>query len=112
MNANIIKNAVQFRITSKFSPNSGDIDPDRQFTGEFIGNEGRYYLIDELNSIKFNESRFSLLRLNARSLNKNIDQLTLFINALHHKFSIIAISESWENKVIPSEPHLPGYSCV
>ena len=62
--------------------------------------------------MKFNESRFSLLHLNARSLNKNIDQLDLFINAINHKFSIIAISETWENKDIPSKPHLPGYCCV
>ena len=112
MNANIIKNAAKFRITSKFSINSDDIDPDKQFSGDFIGNGGRYYLIDEFNSMKFNESRFSLLHLNARSLNKNIDQLALFINAINHKFSIIAISETWENKDIPSKPHLPGYSCV
>ena len=46
MNANIIKNAVQFRITSKFSLNGDDIDPDKQFAGEFIHNGGRYYLID------------------------------------------------------------------
>ena len=48
MIANIIKNAVQFRITSKFSRNSDYIDPDKQFSGEFIGN-GRHYLIDEFN---------------------------------------------------------------
>ena len=112
MNANIIKNAAQFRITSKFCLNSDDIDPDKQFAGEFTGNGGRYYLIDEFNSTKCNEYRFSLLHLNARSLNKNIDQLALFINALNHKLFIISISETWENKDIPSKPHLPGYSCV
>ena len=69
MIANIITNAAQFRITSKFSLSSDDIDPDKQFAGEFIGNGGRYYLIDEFNSMKLNESRFSLLPLNARSLN-------------------------------------------
>ena len=52
MNANIIKNAALFRITSKFSLNSDDIDRDKQFAGEFIGNGGRYYLIDEFNSMK------------------------------------------------------------
>ena len=72
----------------------------------------RYYFIDEFNSMKFHESRFSPLHLNARSLYKNIDQLALFINSLNHTFSIIAISETWENKDIPSKPHLPGYSCV
>ena len=46
MNANIIKNAAQFRITSKFSLNSDDIDPDKQFAGEFIGNGGREILFD------------------------------------------------------------------
>ena len=97
MNANIIKNATQFRITSKVSLNSDDIDTDKQFSGECIGNGGRYYLIDEFDSMKFNESRFSQLHLNARSLNKNIDQLALFINAINHTFSIIAISETWEN---------------
>ena len=112
MNANIIKNAVQFRIRSKLSLISDDIDPDKQFAGEFIGNGERYYLIDEFNSMKFNESRFSLLHLNDHSLNKNIDQLALFINSLNHTFSIIAIGETLENKDIPSKPHLPGYSCV
>ena len=114
MNANIIKYAVQFRITSKFSLNNDDIDPDKQFAWKFIGDGRRYYLIDAFNSMKFNESRFSLLHLNACSLNKNIDQLALFINSLNHNFSIIAISETWENKDIPisSKPHLKGYNCV
>ena len=102
----IIKHAVQFRITCKFRLYTDDIYPDKQFAGEFIGNGRRYYLIDEFNSIKFNESRFSPLHLNARSLNKNIDRLALFINALNHKFSIIVISETWKNKAIPSKPHL------
>ena len=92
--------------------NSDNIDHDKQFSGEIIVNGGRYYLIDDFNSMEFIESRFSLLHLNARSLNKNIDQLALFINALNHKFSIIAISETWVNKDISSKPHLPGYSCV
>ena len=112
MNANIIKNAAQFRITSKYSLNCDDIDPDKQFAGDFIGNGGRYYLIDEFNSKKFNESRFLPIHLSAHSLNKNTDQLALFINLLNHKLSMIAISETWENKDIPSKPHLPGYSCV
>ena len=81
MNANIIKNAVQFRIASKFSLNNDNIEPDKQFAGEFIGNGGRYYLLDGFNSMKFNDSRFSLLHLNARSLNKNTHQLALFINS-------------------------------
>ena len=60
---------------------------------------GRYYLIDEFNSMKFNESRFVLLYLNARSLNKNIDQLALFLNAINTNFLLLLSAKLGKIKI-------------
>ena len=43
----------------------------------------------------FSKQNFSILQLNARSLNENIDYLTMQLAALEHSFSVIAVCETW-----------------
>jgi hypothetical protein len=79
-----------------------------------IGNQ--YYLEDEFNALftgdKTIMSSFSLLHVNARSLSKNLDNLIVYLSGLKHKFSVLAISETWataDNKFLKK---IPGYNCV
>ena len=64
----------------------------------------------QINSYKLTSSNFSLLHVNARSLQKNINRIEHELNCLPVKFSVIGVSESWLN---PSNAELycfAGYS--
>ena len=45
--------------------------------------------------MNFSKQNLSILQLNARSLNKNIDYLTMQLATLEHSFSVIAVCETW-----------------
>ena len=95
LNADMIKNAARFKITNKFSLNQNDIDPDKQFMWTIAGNGENYYLPDDFNKMHFSIQNFSILQLNARNLNKNIDYLKILLATLEHSFSVIAVCETW-----------------
>ena len=59
-----------------------------------------------------NLTKFSVLHINARSLFKNFDNILLFINSLDHKFSIIAISETWLDDFKQKFMHINGYNLI
>ena len=46
---------------------------------------------------KYIEKNFSLRHINARSLSKNLDHLNIYLISLRHMFSVIAVTETWEN---------------
>ena len=67
LNATIIQNTAQFKITNKFSLINNDIDPDKIVCVCGISTAGdRCYLSDYFNSIHSDNTRFSILHLNAR----------------------------------------------
>ena len=57
---------------------------------------------------------FSVYRVNIRSIPRNLDQLTFYLNNLHHTFSVIAISENWLTPFNKDIYCIQGYShhCV
>ena len=56
---------------------------------------------------------FSLLHLNARSLNKNFDALELLLTSVKHfPFSIIGITETWLNSNSPAMFNLHNYELL
>jgi hypothetical protein len=115
LNANVIKSSQQLQLTSKFKPCSKDIDPD-EFLYNHLGNQdSNYYLEDEFNAMISNTSlatNFSLIHINARSLVKNLNQLLLYLESLVHKFTIIAVSETWGNDYNDQLFNIPGFTCV
>ena len=50
--------------------------------------------------------------MNIRSLSKNYDQLIVYLSCLKHRFSIIALSETWTNENNQSLFPIPGYKCL
>lgn len=58
---------------------------------------------DEYSEVKFqstyinNTSSFSILHINARSLNKTFTELLILLETLDYKFDVIAVSETWFN---------------
>ena len=57
-------------------------------------------------------STFSLFHVNARSLYKNIYNLTDYLKDINFIFSVIAISETWANETNSYHLALPGYNAV
>lgn len=56
-------------------------------------------------------NNFDLLHLNARSLNKNYDELVNLLTCLKHNFSVTGISETWLKPTSDiNQFQIPGYS--
>ena len=64
------------------------------------------------NDIKLDrDSSFSLLHMNARSLNKNFESMELLLHSLDYfPFSVIGISETWLHNNSPSIFNLQNYT--
>ena len=75
---------------------SDSLDPDIHFNREtpcdyFIENQFNEMLKRE----QYSDADFSLLHLNIRSLQRNINNLTNLLSSLEINFSIVGISETW-----------------
>ena len=77
---------------------------------QITGNQ--YYLEDYFNLININNSRFSPLHINARSLKRNIDKIKLYLSMLNHLFTIVAVSKTWETVLNAIHFHIPSYTIV
>ena len=55
-------------------------------------------------------SNLSFAHYNARSLVKHHDKLSDFVHSFDHKFSIIGITETWENET-STLPDVQNYEC-
>ena len=76
--------------------------------------ESVYMTIDTFNEtlLEYSESNvLSLMHINCRSLGKNFDNITLFLNSVHIDFSIIGLTETWLNNESQLY-HLPKYQFV
>ena len=55
-------------------------------------------------------NNFSILHIDARSLVQNYDETCNLIRRLHHKFSIIAITETWTDENSEELMDIDGYN--
>ena len=81
----------------------------------FNSSSNAYYLEDDFNVLISNQqisSNFSVFRVNARSLAKNLDNLVLLLNSLNHLFTVITVLETWANDFNQSYLVIPSYICV
>ena len=76
-----------------------------------VANQSFYYSSEHVPE-DMKKSDFSILHINIRSLQKNFDSFQVLLNSLDHRFSIIALSETW----LKTDPHsyyfLPGYQLI
>jgi len=75
----------------------------------------KYMTESEFNtSMKYQSpiTNFSLLHVIARSLLKNLDNILLFKNRLCHKFSVIAVTETWTDKTNEHLVDIDGYTKI
>ena len=68
--------------------------------------------VDELNERFFANLSFSVLHLNARSLVKNHKDLSHLLANINHKFSMLAITETWIKDDEPYDLNFDGYNFI
>ena len=57
-------------------------------------------------------SMFSIMHLNARSLLKNLDQLNVILKNLNRTFSVLGVSETWLTESTSDLVNIAGYNFV
>jgi len=113
LNSLPIRNCTQLDIISKLTAVDKNIDPDKNLV--CVNKDVLYYTERELNE-RFakddSDYKISLLHINARSINKNIDSILLLLNNLTISFKIIAVTETWiDDTYNQTPPQIPGYTC-
>ena len=78
-----------------------NIDPDDTF--QQLNSSCEYYIEDQFKEMLVKKCRtantkLSVLHLNIRSINKNLSELTDFLQVLDYQFHAIGISETWLNE--------------
>ena len=101
-------------FTSSLLTDDDELDADTNYYNTLFNNPVNYYETVNLNPITPKPAKNTLqffLHLNARSLSKNIDNITSELSLLSNKPSIIAVSETWSVTNNDSFP-IPGYSFI
>ena len=73
-------------------------DPDKNFFNDKLQQiDSPYFSVENFIAIseQLNKDDFSILHLNIRSLNANIDNFREFLGSLNGNFSVIVLTESW-----------------
>ena len=96
---------------------SDNNDPDKNFFNDKLQEiDSPYFSLESFTAIseKLNRNNFSLLHLNIRSLNKNIDDFREFLASFKGCFSVIVLTESWcdETAINNSLLNLENYNSV
>ena len=77
---------------------SGNTDSDKNFFNNKLQQiDSPYFSVESFVAIfeQINKDNFSILHLNIRSLNANIDNFREFLGSLNGNFSVIVLTESW-----------------
>ena len=94
---------------------NGDLDPDvNNQNYDSSANYCNYETAGDLNEVIGSNSliSFSLFHLNARSLVKNQDALAHLLTNINHKFSVLAITETWLKESNVNDLSFEGYNFV
>ena len=77
---------------------SDNNDPDKKFFNDKLQEiDSPYFSLEHFAAIseKLNRNNFSMLHLNIRSLNKNIDDFREFLASCKESFSVFVLTEPW-----------------
>lgn len=105
-----------FYLNNIHVPEFSDIDPDINYYNSSLSNNlnCKYYNEDSLNgriaSELVNIPTFSLVHLNIRSIQKNLNNFDLYLHNLDIKFDIIGLTETWLNENNADRYRLSGYN--
>lgn len=86
-----------------------DIDPNNNFCDNSTS-KCNYYTDSEFNDNMCKLNGLSFIHFNARSLKKNLLKMNYYLQDLHMKFDIVAVSETWAELDVIDDLNLIGYS--
>ena len=96
--------------------NNDSQDPDENFFNAFNFKDLQYFTPEKFsqNLNSFDNSSFSMLHLNIRSLQKNFDSLLNLLMTLKFEFKVICITETWcsDNSMNHNLFELPQYKSI
>jgi len=111
---NNIKLEFKCDFTSSVLTDDHDLDADTNYYNTLFNSPVKFYDTASLNPITPNLSENLhqfLMHINARSLSKNINNITTELSLLKNKPSIIGISETWAKTDDDNFP-IPGYTFI
>ena len=88
---------LNFFLFNLYCPSDNN-DPDKKFFNDKLQEiDSPYFSLENIAAIseKLNRNNFSILHLNIRSLNKNIDDFREFLASFKGSFSVIVLTKSW-----------------
>jgi hypothetical protein len=115
VNADIIHNTSQLQLCNRLKLCQKDIDPDKYLFNQSKISNDMYYLEDTFSHLienQFAGHNFSLIHLNIRSLPKNKNLFLAYLSQLHHRFSVIALTETRATDDNEGSLNIPGYNNI
>lgn len=110
-NADLIINEAQLDLINENYVVDPDIDPD--LNHQLSTKPVQYFLPSDFNkqlgATDADINKFSILHINAQSLNNKIDDVINLIDELSVTFSIITVSETWANEANEAQLCIPNY---
>lgn len=85
-----------------------NIDPEN-YCFNTINSMCDYYTEEKFNDAVTLDSNFSVIHFNCRSLYANFTKIQEYLKSVKHKFSAIALSETWVNEVRGVDFCMEGY---
>ena len=90
-----------------------DIDPDDNFFNEIYNSlsqfqQSQYYTIDNYNA-QYSDAHLSILSMNIRSFNANIEAFVSLLHSLQRQPDIIILTETWITKDNEGSCNIEGY---
>ena len=112
---NVINNLAEFNpYREEVSMHRNDRDTlDFRDINIQSNSRSNFYSSQEFNNLvqaRYFNDKLSFLRLNIRSIRNKFDALINYLNSLDHKFSIIALTETWINNNDGDNFEIPGYN--
>ena len=108
----VLHNSSQLQLMCQSLKTDANIDADINYY-ENRQRSSEYWTMEQFNlsyDVDSSLQAFSILHVNARSLYKNIDKLTDITSQMNHKFSVIAVSETWTDATNEHTVEIEGYN--
>ena len=115
MFSRFVPNQGQFSILNNTEiTNNKNIDPDSNAYNT-MDVASKYFLPDELNKViscPTLSNEFSVLQVNARSLQNKVDKLESLLHSFDFEFDIITVVETWETEENAPLINIPGFKKI
>ena len=112
---NFIRSSDELKLINSTYIVNEDLDPDKNFVGANYKNVD-YYLPEKFKQFvaanNINSENFSILHLNAQSLQNKLDTLDYFLSKLTLRFTIVVVTETWATEYNTSTLIIPGYNLL